>query len=78
MGAPAPLPVLLTNLARVVVIYSSPSRRWRDGRTPSKSRTNLTAGAWVNLTNFTGDGSLKQFIFPATNPPVRFFRVQTQ
>lgn len=43
-----------------------------------QSRTNLFLGSWVNLTNFTGDGSLRQFIFPATNPPAQFFRVETQ
>jgi hypothetical protein len=40
------------------------------------SRTNLVVGTWVPVTNFIGDGTLKQFIFPMTNPPVRFFRVE--
>jgi hypothetical protein len=43
-----------------------------------QARTNLEAGAWVDVTNFTGDGNVWQFVFPATNPPVEFFRVKTQ
>jgi hypothetical protein len=43
-----------------------------------EARTNLTHGAWISLTNFTGDGSLQQFTFPTTNPPAEFFRVITQ
>jgi hypothetical protein len=42
------------------------------------SRTNLVVGTWVPVTNFVGDGTVKQFSFPTTNPPVRFFRVETQ
>jgi hypothetical protein len=41
-----------------------------------ETRTNLISGAWVSITNFVGDGSLRQFSFPTTNPPVRFFRVR--
>jgi hypothetical protein len=40
-----------------------------------QARTNLIIGTWLELTNFPGDGTLKQFTFPTTNPPVRFFRV---
>jgi hypothetical protein len=42
-----------------------------------EARTNLTDGAWLPLTNFSGDGSLWQFTFPTTNPPTRFFRART-
>jgi hypothetical protein len=42
-----------------------------------EARTNLTSGAWIALTNFPGDGSLKQFVFPSTDPAVRFFRART-
>lgn len=43
-----------------------------------QSRTNLSVGSWINITNFIGDGTVWQFKFAATNPPVRFFRVDTQ
>lgn len=36
-----------------------------------------TNGSWLDLTIFPGDGTLKQFAFPVTNPPARFFRVRT-
>ena len=38
-------------------------------------RTNLISGAWIPVTNFTGDGTLRQFTFPLTNGPAEFFRV---
>ena len=78
VGAPAPLPVLLTNLARVGGNLQFSFQTLAGRPHTIQSRTNLVVGSWVNLTNFIGDGSLKQFVFPATNPPVRFFRVQTQ
>ncbi len=40
-------------------------------------RTNLVLGSWVTLTNFTGDGSSHQFVFPTTNSG-QYFRVITQ
>jgi hypothetical protein len=42
-----------------------------------EAKTNLNDTAWQVLTNFTGDGNLWQFTFPATNPPTRFFRART-
>jgi hypothetical protein len=78
VGAPAPLPVLLTNLTRAGGNLQFSFQTLAGRPHTIQSRTNLTHGAWVNLTNFTGDGSLKQFTFPATNPPVQFFRVNTQ
>ena len=42
-----------------------------------EARTNLNAGAWFPLTNFSGDGSVWQFTFPVTNPPTRFIRART-
>ncbi|HEY3931940.1 MAG TPA: LamG domain-containing protein [Verrucomicrobiae bacterium] len=78
VGAPAPLPVLLTNLTRVSGNLQFSFQTLAGRPHTIQSRTNLTHGAWINLTNFTGDGSLKQFTFPATNPPVQFFRVNTQ
>jgi hypothetical protein len=78
VGAPAPLPVLLTNLTRVGGNLQFSFQTLAGRPHTVQSRTNLTAGTWINLTNFTGDGALKQFAFPTTNPPIRFFRVQTQ
>jgi hypothetical protein len=78
VGAPAPLPVLLTNLTRASGNLQFSFKTLAGRPHFVQSRTNLTLGAWVNLTNFVGDGSLKQFTFPATNPPVQFFRVDTQ
>ncbi len=43
-----------------------------------QSRTNLLTGSWIDLTNFTGNGSVRQFVFPTTNAAARFFRVETQ
>lgn len=43
-----------------------------------ETRTNLTLGAWLPLTNFVGDGTTWQFAFPTTNAPVQFYRVETQ
>ena len=42
-----------------------------------QARTNVASGSWLDLSNFSGDGTLKQFTFPATSPPTRFFRVRT-
>jgi hypothetical protein len=78
VGAPAPLPVLLTNLTRASGNLQFSFQTLAGRPHTIQSRTNLTLGAWVNLTNFVGDGSLKQFVFPATNPPIQFFRVNTQ
>lgn len=43
-----------------------------------ESRTNLSLGSWIPLTNFVGDGATQQFSFPITNAPAQFFRVNTQ
>jgi hypothetical protein len=43
-----------------------------------QSTTNLLTGAWINVTNFAGDGTVRQFAFPATNLRAQFFRVETQ
>jgi Concanavalin A-like lectin/glucanases superfamily len=43
-----------------------------------QSTTNLLTGSWMNLTNFSGDGTVKQFVFPTTNARTKFFRVETQ
>lgn len=77
VGAPGPAAVLLTNVMRSSGNIQF-SFQTLAGRTNSVlSRTNLAVGSWVVLTNFIGDGSLRQFALPTTNPPVRFFRVIT-
>lgn len=43
-----------------------------------QATTNLATGPWINLTNFVGDGNVWSFVYPATNPPVEFFRVNSQ
>jgi hypothetical protein len=72
-----PLPVRLTNigawLGHIQFSFTTlPVRPYT-----VQARTNLAAGAWLDLTNATGDGTLQQFTFPNTNPPVRFFRVRS-
>lgn len=78
VGAPAPLPVTITNLVWTgkKVQFSFQTLAGRPHIV--QSSTNLARGVWINLTNFTGDGSVRQFVFPTTNPPVQFFRVSTQ
>lgn len=43
-----------------------------------QSTTNLLTGSWINVTNFAGDGTVKEFVFPTTNARAQFFRVETQ
>jgi hypothetical protein len=78
VGAPAPLPVLLTNAARTAGNFEFSFQTLAGRSHTVQSRTNLAAGSWVTVTNFTGDGSLRQLIFPTTNIPARFFRVETR
>jgi hypothetical protein len=40
-----------------------------------QQNTNLATANWTFVTNFTGDGSIFQFIMPVTNIPPLFFRV---
>jgi hypothetical protein len=42
-----------------------------------QASTDLVISSWLDLTNFTGDGTLKQFTVPATDPAARYFRVRT-
>jgi len=42
-----------------------------------QTTTNLTS-PWVDVTNFTGDGSIRQFTFPTANSLDEYFRVMTQ
>jgi len=71
-------PVVLTNTARVGGVFQFSFQTVATHTNIVLSRTNLVVGTWIPVTNFIGDGSVKQFVFPATNPPVRFFRVSTQ
>jgi hypothetical protein len=41
-----------------------------------QQKTNLAMTNWFSLTNFTGDGSLYQFLAPLTSGPPNFFRVR--
>jgi hypothetical protein len=41
-----------------------------------QQNTNLSTTNWLLVTNFTGDGSLCQFMLPLTNGPRSFFRVR--
>ena len=80
VGAPAPLPVQLTNS----LTQSSPGNfqfgfQTLAGRPQTiQMRTNLTSGTWASVTNFIGDGSTRQFNFPITNSPGKYFRVLSQ
>lgn len=80
VGAPAPLPVQLTASSQPAgggnfqLSFQSLA-----GRPETiQFRTNLTVGAWMDVTNFIGDGSVQQFSFPTTNSAAKFFRVMTQ
>ena len=78
VGAPAPLPVQLVNFAPTNGALRFAFQTLGGRPHTIQARTNFTLGTWVDLSNFTGDGSLQQFTFPVTNPPIRFFRVRTQ
>jgi hypothetical protein len=71
-------PVMLTNQGRVNGNLQFSFQTLAGYTHFIQSRTNLVTGSWVNVTNLTGDGSVMQFKFPTTNPPVQFFRVKTQ
>jgi hypothetical protein len=74
----AATPVQLTNVQRIGNLLQF-AFLTEAGRTNIiEARTNLTSGMWVPLTNVIGDGTVKQFLFSSTNPPVQFFRVNTQ
>jgi len=71
-------PVAITNQGRVAGNMQFTFKTLAGYTHIIQSRTNLVAGNWVNVSNFAGDGSLRQFAFPTTNPPAKFFRVTTQ
>jgi hypothetical protein len=78
VGAAAPAPVTLINPQRVGDNFQFAFQTLAGRPHTIQACTNLAAGAWVDLTNLIGDGSLWQFSFTTTNPPIRFFRVDTQ
>ncbi|HWD90944.1 MAG TPA: LamG domain-containing protein [Verrucomicrobiae bacterium] len=78
VGAPGPAAVQLIPLGPTPGNFQFSFRTLAGRPHTVQARTNLTLGAWVDLTNFVGDGALWQFTFPKTNPPMRYFRVQTQ
>lgn len=77
VGAPAPLPVRLA--AQPAGGSFQFSFQTLAGRPHTiQTRTNLAVGAWLNATNFIGDGSVQHFTFTKTNAATEFFRVETQ
>ncbi|HEY3863228.1 MAG TPA: hypothetical protein VGO59_15205 [Verrucomicrobiae bacterium] len=64
----------------------SPASKWKESdchpapRPPVERKRvkNLQNGTtnWTSLTNFSGDGSIFQFVTPASNIPALFFRVE--
>lgn len=80
VGAPAPLPVQITgsNLQAGGGNLSFAFQTLAGRPHTIQSRTNLTSGTWINVTNFVGDGSTRQFAFPTTNSFGEYFRVMTQ
>ena len=74
---PTPLSVRLTN-----VVSSTGHIQFSFATLAGKSytiqaRTNPAVGTWLDLLNVNGAGTLQQFSYPNTNPPVRFFRVRS-
>lgn len=80
VGAPEPLPVQLTVSPRQTSGGSFQlGFQTLAGRPETvQVRTNLAAGVWMDVTNFTGNGSVRQFIFATTNAPAQYFRAITR
>ena len=80
VGAPAPLPVQISGAQQQTSGGNFQfSFQTLAGRPHTiQVRTNLIGGAWVDVTNFIGDGSTQQFTYPTTNTPGGYFRVITQ
>ncbi|MCF7864445.1 MAG: hypothetical protein K9L89_06630, partial [Kiritimatiellales bacterium] len=78
VGAPEPLPVELVDIQPINGTFRFSFQTLAGRPHTVQVRTNLTSGTWSDLTNFTGNGSLQQFVFPSTNYPISFFRVNTQ
>mgnify|MGYP000604459598 CR=1 FL=1 len=77
-AAPPPAPVTLLNPARSGTNFQF-SFLSQAGKTHTvQSRTNLVLGAWQNVTNVSGDGSLKLLSLPVGANPQSYYRVNTQ
>jgi hypothetical protein len=73
-----PSPALLGNIGFATGNFEFSFQTLEGHSHTIQSRTNLVSGSWINLTNFSGDGTVKQFAFPTTNSATQFFRVETQ
>ena len=78
VGGSGPLPALLIPSLQQAGGNFQLSFQTQDGRPETiQTTTNLTSG-WIDVSNFTGDGSIRQFTFPTTNSLDEYFRVMTQ
>jgi hypothetical protein len=77
VGAPAPPQVQLTKLGLSGGLFQFSFTTLAGRAHTIQACTNLTPAAWLDLSNFHGDGTLRDFSFQTTNPPIRFFRVKT-
>ncbi|HEX3624511.1 MAG TPA: LamG domain-containing protein [Verrucomicrobiae bacterium] len=77
-STPPPTPALLTGLGTSAGNIQFSFQTLSGHSHTIQSTTNLLTDSWINLTNFAGDGTMKQFIFPTTNSVGQFFRVETQ
>ena len=78
VGAPAPLPVQLLNSTALAGQWHFSFTTLAGRPHTIQASTNLLYGSWLDLSNFVGDGSLKQLVFPTTNSHLLFFRVKTE
>ena len=78
VGGSVPLPAMLIPSLSSMGGNFQFSFLTHNGRSETVQTTTNLTGSWTDVTNFTGDGSMQQFKFPATNPPARFYRVKTQ
>lgn len=79
VGAPAPLPVqLVSSLPLTSGGNFDLSFQTLAGRPITIQVSTNLSGAWMNVTNFIGDGSVQMFTFPTTNAPGEYFRVMMQ
>jgi hypothetical protein len=79
VGAPAPLPVqLISSLPQTSGGDFDLSFQTLAGRPVTVQVSTNLGGAWMDFTNFIGDGSVQMFTFPTTNEPGEYFRVMMQ
>jgi hypothetical protein len=79
VGAPAPLPVqLISSLPQTNGGDFALSFQTLAGRPVTIQVSTNLGGAWMDFTNFIGDGSVQMFTFPTTNAPGEYFRVMMQ